>query len=354
MRKGLLFCGTEQSVFLSFDDGESWQPLRLNLPPTSVRDLIVKNDDLAVATHGRGFYILDDIEPLREMTNAIGAEEAHLFTPALALRIRNNRNTDTPLPPDEPAGTNPPDGAIVDYLLQGPAQVTLEILDERGAQVRRYSSSEKVEPPKDEGNVPRWWIRPARVPSGEAGLHRFVWDLHWPPPPSLDPQYPIAATPHDTPREPQGAWAVPGRYTVRLTVNGRAIEQPLNLKLDPRIRTPGAALRQQFQVSQRLAQAMRADFEALAELRKLRKERPELEKDLAALEGALEENRPWAKQQPPSLLPWMARLASAYDQLQSTDSPPTPQALQAAARVMRETDGLVSRFRKIADAPRRP
>src|SRR5205085_1234239 len=174
------------------DDGGQWQPLRLNMPATSIRDLIVKGDDLAVATHGRGFWILDDIEPLREITDDVAAAEAHLFAPAQQWRVRNDTNTDTPLPPDEPPGPNPPDGAIIDYLLGKASPVTLEILDARGMLVRKFSSADAIEPVKDDGNVPRWWIRPPRAPSAEAGLHRFVWDLHWPAPPSQEPAYPIA------------------------------------------------------------------------------------------------------------------------------------------------------------------
>src|SRR3954454_13594979 len=166
VRRGLLFCGTEQAVFVSFDDGKSWQPLRLNMPATSIRDLIVKGDDLAVATHGRGFWILDDVEPLREVTDSVVKQDAHLFAPQAALRIRWNTNTDTPLPPDEPTARNPPDGAIVDYFLKEAAQVSLEILDEGGAVVRKFSSADAAEAPKDEGTVPRWWIRPAQPPSG--------------------------------------------------------------------------------------------------------------------------------------------------------------------------------------------
>src|SRR5438445_560555 len=220
-RKGLLYCGTEQAVYVSFDDGDRWEPLRLNMPATSIRDLIVKDKDLAVATHGRGFWILDDVSPLRQFPTFAGARAA-LLRPAPALRVRFDTNTDTPLPPDEPAGKNPPDGALLDYWLAQPAPgpVVLEILDASGRVVRRWSSADPVEPPRDEGNVPRWWVRPQRVPSADAGLHRFVWDLHWPAPAALEPSYPIAAVPHDTPREPRGPWALPGAYTVRLTVEG--------------------------------------------------------------------------------------------------------------------------------------
>ena len=346
VRRGLLFCGTEQAVYVSFNDGEDWQPLRLNMPATSIRDLIVKGDDLAVATHGRGFWILDDIQPLREVTDGVVAEDAHLFTPQAALRIRWNTNTDTPLPPDEPMAKNPPDGAILDYFLKTPADVSIEVLDAGGKLVRRFSSTDPAEPLGDEGNVPRWWIRPARPPSGKAGLHRFVWDLHWPPPRALESGYPIAAVPHDTPKEPRGPWALPGRYTVRLTAGGRRLERPLVVKMDPRLSMPSETLRQQFELSQRLADALGQDTELVHQIRKLRKERPEAA-DLVALEGSAEERRLPAKPQPPSLVPWSARIAALYELLQSTDAPPTPQAIEAARKVLQEADELFARARRV-------
>jgi photosystem II stability/assembly factor-like uncharacterized protein len=349
LRRGLLFCGTEQAVYVSFNDGDDWQPLRLNMPATSIRDLVVKGDDLAVATHGRGFWILDDIEPLREVTDAVLAEDAHLFAPQTALRIRWNTNTDTPLPPDEPMAKNPPDGAILDYYQKLPGAVTLEILGPGGEVVRKFSSRDPAESPRDEGNVPRWWIRPARPPSGEAGLHRFVWDLHWPPPKALEPSYPIAAVPHETPREPRGPWVVPARYTVRLTAAGRTLERPLVVKMDPRLNTSPDALRQQFELSRRLAEALRTDTELVEQVRKLRADRPQ-DAELAALEGTAEEPRPSAKAQPPSLIPWNARIAAVYDLLQSTDAAPTPQAVQAAIKVLREADELFARARKLLSA----
>ena len=346
-RPGLLFCGTEQAVFVSFDDGDSWQPLRLNMPATSIRDLIVKGDDLAVATHGRGFFVLDDIAPLRQVTDAIVRKQAHLFAPSPAIRLRTNTNTDTPLPPDEPAGPNPPDGAVLHYFLRAASDVTLEVREARGALVRIFRSTDPVTPPADEENIPRWWIRPARAPSSQPGLHRFVWDLHYEAPPAVEPHYPIAATPHDTPREPRGPWALPGRYRVRLIAGGHVEEQPLVVRMDPRIRTPEIALRQQFEVSMRIAQALREDIAALEQVRRLRKDRPQ-DPVLAALEGSAEEDRPWAKQERPALLPWAARLATAYELLQSSDAAPTPQALRAVEQVIEESAQVVARFRGLS------
>ncbi|HJQ38387.1 MAG TPA: glycoside hydrolase, partial [Thermoanaerobaculia bacterium] len=169
-KRGLLFAGTENEVFVSFDDGDEWQSLRHNMPATSIRDLVLHEDDVVVATHGRGFWILDDIEPLRQTPQL-------LYKPQRAWRFRWNKNTDTPLPADEPAGQNPPDGAIIDYYLASPAsEVTLEILSSDGSLIRRYSSRDLAAPPADTGNVPWYWIRPPRVLSTTTGMHRFVWD----------------------------------------------------------------------------------------------------------------------------------------------------------------------------------
>ena len=145
VRKGLLYAGTELAVYVSFDDGDHWQPLQRNMPPISIRDLVIHENDLVAGTHGRGFWILDDIAPLRQMNAEIAAADAHLFRPSPALRVRWNNDTDTPLPPEEPAGQNPPDGAILYYNLKSAASgpVTLEIFDSAKKLVRRYSSDDK-------------------------------------------------------------------------------------------------------------------------------------------------------------------------------------------------------------------
>jgi photosystem II stability/assembly factor-like uncharacterized protein len=172
-RKGLLFAGTEREVHVSFDDGDHWQSLRLNMPASSVRDLIVKDDDLVAATHGRGFWVLDNITPLRQVAANTADTPAVLLKPQTAVRVRWNMNTDTPLPPDEPAGLNPPDGAMIDYYLKSNATgpVTLEILDAAGARVRRYSSADPVPPPPDPATfpVPLYWVRPPLRLSTAAG-----------------------------------------------------------------------------------------------------------------------------------------------------------------------------------------
>src|SRR5437762_372387 len=255
------------------------------MPATSIRDLVIKDDDLVVGTHGRGFWILDDITPLRQWppdadaTRGSGAGSGSartdraargaapsaannndgvvLLKPQAATRVEWNRNTDTPLPPDEPAGDNPPDGAIIHYFLRQAATglVSIEILDSAGTSIRRYSSDDKAVEIRDEGNVPSYWIRPSPIVSTNAGLHRFVWDLHVTPPPGPK-AYPIAATPRNTAPEPKGPWVPPGTYTVKLTVGGKAYTQPLVVRIDPRIRVAPIALQQQFTLSKRLYDAM--------------------------------------------------------------------------------------------------
>ncbi len=273
LQKGLLYAGTETSVWFSPDDGKTWNLLRQNMPATSIRDLIVKDDDLCVGTHGRSFWILDDVTPLRQLagrfqdstrpTLVVGGLNlldmtTELFAPASAYRVRWDMNTDTPLPPDEPAGKNPPDGAIIDYHLgtdlephptAGVNHVVLEILDSKGTVVRHYSSDDKpltVDPETLE--VPRYWVRPPQILSNLPGMHRFYWDLHYGP--TQPPQFvPMQAIIHNTAPEPKGPWAPAGNYTVRLTVNGRSDEQPLTVRMDPRVPTSKEDLALQFEMA---------------------------------------------------------------------------------------------------------
>jgi photosystem II stability/assembly factor-like uncharacterized protein len=257
-RKGLLFAGTERAVHVSFDDGDHWQSLRLNMGASSVRDLIIKGDDLCVATHGRGFWILDNITPLRQLQDSMMQSPAILFRPQTAVRVRWNTNTDTPLPPDEPAGENPPDGAMIDYYIgaagSGPAakEVVLEIKDESGQVVRRYSSGDALPVADPTLNIPPYWLRPPQKLGSEPGLHRFLWDMHYAPVPGLQPQYPIAAIYRNTAPEATSPWAMPGNYTVVLTVGGKSYDQPLTLRMDPRVKTSKEDLAEQFRLSKQV------------------------------------------------------------------------------------------------------
>lgn len=235
---------------VSFDDGDQWQSLRLNMPATSIRDLVIKDADLVVGTHGRGFWILDDISPLRQITPSVTASAAYLFRPPVAWRFRWNKNTDTPLPPDEPAMPNPPDGVTVNYFLgpdvKGP--VTLEIVEVDGPVVRRYSSDDPEPPPVDAPNLPDYWIRPTQRLAATPGLHRFVWDVRYPPPVTSF-RYAIVAIRSNTPRSPHGVWVLPGTYQVRLTVGGQVYRQAVTVRMDPRVQTTMGDLTLQFTLS---------------------------------------------------------------------------------------------------------
>src|SRR5262245_26372986 len=253
-RKGLMFAGTERAVYVSFDDGEHWQSLRLNMPAASIRDLIIKGDDIAVGTHGRGFWILDNITPLRQMDLNAARENAVLFKPQTATRVRWNNNTDTPLPPDEAGGSNPPDGAMIDYYLGAGTSgaVTLEIKDDSGNTVRHYSSADPVPTPDPQLAIPPYWVRPPQKLSNEPGMHRFLWDMHYQPVPGVAPNYPISATYMDTAPSATSPWAMPGKYTVVLTVNGRSYSQSMMLRMDPRVTTSPKDLGEQFKLSKQL------------------------------------------------------------------------------------------------------
>ncbi|HLZ92015.1 MAG TPA: hypothetical protein VKQ28_09890 [Candidatus Acidoferrum sp.] len=292
LREGLLFAGTEGSVYVSFDDGDNWQPLQLNLPHTSMRDLTIHGDDLIVGTHGRSFWILDDITPLRQLSTDVAGAAVTLFKPQEAIRFRWNRNPDTPLPPEIPAGKNPPDGAILDYYLAASSgkPVTLEILDSENHLVRRYSSSDRPEPLEKiaaANPIPMYWVRPPQILSGEAGMHRFVWDLHYSSPESLAHEFPISAIVHDTVQYPLGAWAMPGKYTVKLTVEGKSYEQPLTIKMDPRIKTSEADLHKQFEMQAGAVEGMNESYEALRQVQSLR---AQLKDRAAKAHGALAES----------------------------------------------------------------
>jgi len=272
VRKGLLFAGTEKSVWVSFDDGDYWQSLQLNLPHTSMRDLWIHENDLVVATHGRSFWILDDITPLRQITETVQKADAFLFKPGAAYRVRRSTNPDTPIPPDEPTAQNPPDGAAVDYYLGQTATgpVTLEIVDAQGKIARKYSSADRPGASVEElakELIPVYWVRQMKNVATTAGMHRWMWDLHYATPSSSRSEYPISAIPGDTPKAPQGPLALPGNYTVKLTVNSRTYSEPLLVKMDPRVKTSPEDLAQMFQVESRLSRMLNESARGLAEAR---------------------------------------------------------------------------------------
>jgi photosystem II stability/assembly factor-like uncharacterized protein len=283
VRKGLLFAGTELGVYVSFNDGELWQPLQQNLPVTPIRDLVVKGNDLVVATHGRSFWILDDISPLREFNSTTAAASVYLFHPATAIRLRKNQARDTPLEPETPVGKNPPAGAIIDFSLQTiPAgAVTLEIMDSKGALVRKYSSSDAPGKIDETQSFPTYWFNPPAPLSKHLGLNRFVWDLRYERPRALRFGYSIAAAyGDDAIMQPEGPLVLPGIYQVQLLVDGKTYTAPLEVKMDPRVKTSAIALRQQLTLETQIIQAMQDSYQTVQEIRDLRTQLNDLQNKL--------------------------------------------------------------------------
>ncbi len=363
-RKGLLYAGSERETYISFDDGNHWESLRINMPATSIRDLAIKDDDLIAATHGRGFWILDDVTPLRQVNNTVTDSAAYLFKPQTALRVRWDTNTDTPIPPDEPAGQNPPDGAILNYYL-GPTSsgvVTLEILDRAGKLVRRYSSADKPAPVDPMLAIPRYWLRPPEILSSEPGLHRFIWDMHYTPLPETGhADYPMQAVVHNTPVAPSSPWVTPGQYVVRLTADAQTYTQPLVVKMDPRVKTPPAGLLEQFTLSMKIYDDLRAGISAAEQLHSLRAqiaERKAQAKNAAAAaiasfdaKAAALEGQPGARfggrrgrPGPDTLHTVNGQLTALMNSLQEADVTPTPQMVAAVADRRQALAGLLARW----------
>jgi photosystem II stability/assembly factor-like uncharacterized protein len=284
---GLLYASTDAQVWVSFDDGAHWRSLRLNMPAVSVRDIQLKDDstchcaDLIAGTHGRGYWILDDVTPLRqaaELRNAEASRTPYLFKPVTALRVRFGTNDPTPWPPELPAGENPPPGGIIDYYLPSDARgpVWLEIVDSSNRVIRTYRSTDPAitpdpalhpeaynevcqrTPSAPDCALPLYWPAPQMIISPKAGVHRFSWDLRYDPvggPVEQSGEEATGAVPHRTYPVVNAPWAPPGNYTARLTVDGRAYTQPIVLKLDPRVKTPAAALTRLASLSHDLYEA---------------------------------------------------------------------------------------------------
>ncbi len=283
VRKGLLFAGTETSMWVSFDDGDNWQSLQLNLPVSSMRDLVVHGNDLVLCTYGRSIYILDDISPIRQADAQVTAKDAFLLRPSNAVRTRWDVNQDTPFPLGTAAGPNPPDGAIFDYFMKNAAsgEVSLDILDAKGNLVRHYTSTPPP-PPALPANVPDYWFGPPAVLSTVPGATRFVWDLRYGDPEALPYsyygnfldyiEYTLAdhAIPYDTPRvQPQGPLAVPGMYTAVLTVAGQKYRQNLAVTMDPRVKVTQADLEEQLAWAQKAMRGLAASKGAYPQLTSL-------------------------------------------------------------------------------------
>jgi photosystem II stability/assembly factor-like uncharacterized protein len=288
-RKGLLYAATELGVSVSFDDGGHWQSLQLNLPTVSVRDVVVHGDDLAIATFGRGFWILDNASPLRQIDDRAISSDAFLFKPAAAIRMNPEPFMGTPFPIEEPKAKNPPDGAMVDYYFKSaPAgEVVLEVLDGKNQVIRRYSSQQREEaPPRRPGAIADYWIEEPLRLTAAAGAHRFVWDLRYAAPRAEPPGE------NDFDGPPKGPQVLPGTYQLRLTAGGRSYTQPLVVKLDPRSTATAVDLTKQSELSLSCVREMGKAADALREIRESRRRlaerRPSAKADLASKIAALD------------------------------------------------------------------
>jgi photosystem II stability/assembly factor-like uncharacterized protein len=371
VQPGLLYAATEHSVWTSFDDGSHWRPLDYNLPHTSMRDLLVKDDDLIVATHGRSFWVLDDISPLRRLAADRGVRTTMLFPPAEAWRVRRSTNTDTPLPADEPAGENPPDGAVIDYVLardyESPHEardpVTLEVLDSAGKLLRRYSSEDPVSPTAEElrtNLIPPYWPKVRGPLPTTTGMHRWVWDLRETTPTATHYEYPISAVPHRTPQTPEGPLVVPGTYTVRLTADGKTETAPLAVKMDPRVEVSAADLEALHAAQAKMAASLdalaKADLEAHAVMEQISlpqnasaenasPENASLSPGLApyrkALKLLLDGTKGEGEKGRPGMDDVNGEATQLYGQLQQADAAPTKALLDAAAHNQEEGEQAV-------------
>jgi photosystem II stability/assembly factor-like uncharacterized protein len=365
VRKGLLFAGTETGVWMSLDDGDHWQSLQLNLPHTSMRDLWIKDDDLIVATHGRSFWILDDISPLRQLDKA-STQAAFLFQPGDAYRVRRSTNTDTPLPNDEPAGENPPDGAALDYALPGSVTgpVTLEILDASGGLIRKYSGNDKLEATQEELDkqlIPLYWLRMPMALPGDPGMHRWIWDLRYAPPVATHYEYPISAVPHDTPREPLGPLVVPGTYTIRLSANGQTLTAPLTIKMDPRISASSEDIGKLFELQSKVATLVSSGSEASLQAHSLREQLDKLSKtaqpplahalaDLdknldALLSGPKEKEKPGGEEA--GLDDAAGEVSALYAEIGRADAQPTTAQQQAVSHSEQELTRALANWEQL-------
>jgi photosystem II stability/assembly factor-like uncharacterized protein len=322
-RKGLLFAGSERAVYVSFDDGENWQSLRLNMPATSIRDLVIKDDDIVIGTHGRGFWILDNMSALRQQLTTI------LFKPQTALRVRWNNYTDTPTPQEEPAGQNPPDGAMIDYYLpkNTTGEVIVEVFDSANKSIRKFSSNDKPYAVPDL-NIPLYWIRPQQILSNQAGSQRFVWDLHYKP---LDvpPTFPISATYQNTAPDATSPWVMTGNYTVKLTANGKTYSQPLTIKIDPRVKTTTDKIKQIHDLSVQC-------YEGRQKARRLLTESEELRKVARYTEEGMKK----VMEREAALKKTDAAFATLLSNLESNDMPPTTQTIAAVKAMVVEFERL--------------
>lgn len=328
-RDGLVFAATESSIYVSFDDGDQWQALRLNLPTTSVRDIVIHDNDLVIATFGRGIWVLDDYSPLRQITSAIEQQGAHLFKPGDAVRVRRDINGDTPFPPEIPHFDNPPLGVVIYYSLpKPPASLAIEILDSEGHIVRHMSSAPVAPITPTVREFPNWWLSPPTPLPTAVGLNRINWDMRYDDPPSDGEHVTIRAVPGDTPMHYQGPLALPGLYTVRLTVDGTTSSQTVRLRNDPRSPATPADLLAQHALQMHIYDAVKA---ADAAARALGEGRP-----VPTRRGA-------ANTAQPSFAALRETMNHLLEELDSADFAPTPSMVGAYAAACEDLTTALSR-----------
>ncbi len=356
-RKGLLYAGTETGLFVSFDDGAHWQRFHLNLPTTPIHDLVIQEDDLVVATHGRSFWVLDDITPLRQFEDKVTSADVHLYQPASAHRLRGPGFM---IPGASLlAGTNPPAGAIVDYSFASPPSdaVTLEILDSQRKLVRKYSSRKA-----EETEAPSEFLekRPAEQLPTEAGLNRFVWDLHHEPPTKVPGAVYWGG-------RPVGPLALPGTYQVKLTVAGNSYTAPLELKADPRVHSSPADLQKQFELATQIRDRASQALEAVNQIRALRLQlealrkrlggeqyktilttAEELNKKMTPVEEALIQPKSKSSEDPLNYpIQLSEKLMALQSTVESADAAPTQAAHEVLQELSRQLDEQLGKWREI-------
>lgn len=355
LRKGLLFAGTELGVYFSLDDGDHWQPLQLNLPVSPVHDLVIKDNDLVAATHGRSLWILDDISPLRQLKKETAFAPANLFRPATPMRIRASTNHDTPLTPEVPAGENPPPGAIFYYYFKSPVQgeVKLEVLDSRGQVVRTYSSNDKPWTPTAPPAFPSYWFRPPEQLSTAAGMHRFVWDLRYSAASLAFRGYSMSTVfGRSVPLEPEGPQALPGSYQVRLTADGKSYLQPFSLAMDPRVQATAEDLEKQFALETKLAHALQQANQAAREIHEARAAGligEDTERKLAGSGGRRggEEEAGLGGERHVSLTQLTGTLAQLLGVVDSADAAPTTQVTRGADEALAQLQSVLAQWQKL-------
>jgi len=275
--RGLLFAGTELGAYVSFDDGDHWQSLQLNLPTVSVQDLVIHGDDLVAATHGRAFWILDDITPLRQVHDALQAGGSWFYRPATAVRVDHDNFLGSPLPPEEPTAKNPPDGAVIDYYLKSGAEhIKLEIFDQKQNLVRSFSSDEVREQKPSSRPIAERWLPKPEILETAAGMHRFVWNLAWGNPEG-NAAVPLGDDEYRTLRSPR---AMPGSYQVRLTIDGKTFSQPLKIVMDPRSSATGRDLEQQLHLGLEVFAETVRSLKVSSEVKAVQKQLTDLEPKL--------------------------------------------------------------------------